>query len=181
MNRRLYRLEASQTDRMAFDEMVRGMAQAQTAILTNAELQALSPTEHRAQTEAFGALEFVLIPDDEADIDWRDTTLIYVDDLAEAQARFREEFEAAIEELVGTRLTDELYQSETGYTTTLIVRPGGQQDGLEFSAAAIEIVVLDADGSTVAYRYADDSRDEAWQVGTVEDAVSEWAEADRAA
>jgi len=178
MNPLVFRLVTNMQDRIRFDELVWQMVENQVAPLSDADLQAMSPEEHRERTEKLGSVEFAHIPDDPDFFDW-DPTTIYVDDVAEAQARFRLEFEAAIVGQVRDRLERELYQTDGGYATTLIIRPGGQQNGLEFGPAVIELKALDDDGNAVAYRYADDNRDEDWQVGTVEDAVAAWADAER--
>jgi len=70
------------------------------------------------------------------------------------------------------KLTDELNGKVTGFTTfaevapaTALANPGGY-----------DIVVLDHDGKTVAFRYSDDSYDADWQTGTIEDAATEIVE-----
>jgi len=68
-------------------------------------------------------------------------------------------------------LQQELYTKETGHKTALTIFPGGKQDGLDYGPCLVEIVVLDTDGDTLAYRYSDDSVDNDWQLGTIEDAV----------
>lgn len=68
-------------------------------------------------------------------------------------------------------LTDELYMKTTGHTTAITVRQGGKFQGLDYGPSVVEIVVLDHDGKTVAYRGSDDSLDEDWLTGTIEDAV----------
>ena len=69
------------------------------------------------------------------------------------------------------QLEQELYLKETGYRTSIEVRPGGQQNGITYGPILIEIVVLDHDGQTIAYRYSSDSHDDDWEIGTIEDAV----------
>jgi hypothetical protein len=69
------------------------------------------------------------------------------------------------------QLNDELYLKTTGHLTGLTIAPGGQNDGLDFGPNLIEIVVLDHDGDTIAYRYSDDSINADWQLGSTEDAV----------
>ena len=69
-------------------------------------------------------------------------------------------------------LEQELYLKGAGYTTAIEIVPGGKNDGLDYGPCVIEIVVLDTDGDTIAYRYSDDSIDEDWQLGTIEDAIN---------
>lgn len=68
-------------------------------------------------------------------------------------------------------LDEELCDQATGYTTTLEIAPGGQQDGLDYGPLVVEIVVLDTGGATIAYQIASDSQDEGWQLGDTADAV----------
>ena len=68
-------------------------------------------------------------------------------------------------------LEQELYCKATGFTTALTVFPGGRQDGLDYGPVLVEIVVLDNDGDTIAYRISTDSHDEEWEIGYIEDAV----------
>jgi len=79
------------------------------------------------------------------------------------------------------QLEDELYQKTTGDRTFLTVTPGGSRDGLDYGPAGIEIVVLDHDGQTIAYRYSDDALDADWSLGSIEDAVTAATEAEAAA
>jgi len=65
------------------------------------------------------------------------------------------------------QLEAELYLKPTGYTTVLTVEPGGTQNDLDFGACVYEIVVLDTDGKSIAYRYSDDSINQDWQIGTL--------------
>lgn len=157
-----YNLLSSMADRIKFDEMQRQYAAAM--------LNALTTEEALAQH-----------PDLYAEIGWEsfltevEVCAVEVDDLAEAKARFLAAFAQAtldwqrekLEQVVG----DELYQSATGHTSAITVIPGGQKDGLNFGPVVIEIVVLEADGDTIAYRYSDDSQDADWQIGGIEDAV----------
>lgn len=62
---------------------------------------------------------------------------------------------------------------EKGHVTAIEVFPGGTKDGLDFGPMVVEIVVLDRDGNTVAYRMSTDSHDDDWQIGGIEDAVDE--------
>ena len=66
-----------------------------------------------------------------------------------------------------------------GHTTALTITDGGSQNGLEYGPRVVEIAVLSNDGETLAYRYSDDSIDEDWQIGTVDEVVETWAEAAR--
>jgi len=75
------------------------------------------------------------------------------------------------------KLEDELYGLTTCDRHSLVVVPGGSRDGLDYGPALIEIVVLDHDGATIAYRYSDDSLDDSWGIGTPADAVKAWADA----
>lgn len=65
-------------------------------------------------------------------------------------------------------LTDELYGKKTGFTTFVEVAPGTALA----NPAGYDVVVLDNDGKTVAYRYTDDSYDADWQIGTIENAAT---------
>lgn len=78
------------------------------------------------------------------------------------------------------QLEDELYGKTTGERTAITVRLGGQQDGLDYGPVLIEVVVLNTDGQTVAFRYSDDAYDGDWDIGTIEDAVEAALEADYA-
>ena len=69
------------------------------------------------------------------------------------------------------KLEQELYCKSAGFTTALTVFPGGRQDGLDYGPVLVEIVVLDLDGDTIAYRVATDSHDDDWQMGQIEDAI----------
>ena len=68
-------------------------------------------------------------------------------------------------------LKTELYLTLTGYVTDVTVVPGGSLNGLDYNASVYEVVVLDADGATVAYRYSDDSIAGVWEVGTLDDVI----------
>lgn len=68
-------------------------------------------------------------------------------------------------------LERELYLQRTGYTAAIEVYPGGQQDSLDYGPVLVEIVVLDSDGKTIAYRVSTDSHDDNWEIGEIEDAV----------
>jgi len=76
------------------------------------------------------------------------------------------------------QLKEELYGKTTGERTAITVRPGGQQNGLDYGPVLIEVVVLDTDGKTVAFRYSDDVYDGDWGIGTIEDAVEAALDAD---
>lgn len=54
-----------------------------------------------------------------------------------------------------------LWGHDTGHRTTIAVASG----------VDVEIVVLDRDGATVAYHITTSTQDEAWKVGTIQDAV----------
>ena len=77
-----------------------------------------------------------------------------------------EDQQALLEEL-----ETELYLTLTGYVTTVTVSPGGSLNGLDYNASVYEVVSLEADGATVAYRYSDDSISDTWQIGTCADVV----------
>ena len=68
-------------------------------------------------------------------------------------------------------LQDKLYNKPTGTVYNIIIVPSGQQDGLNYGAVAVEVVVLDS--YDVAYRYSCDAQDGEWEIGTVEDAYEE--------
>lgn len=70
-------------------------------------------------------------------------------------------------------LNNELCLMTKGYTTAIEVYPGGRKDGLDYGPVLVEIVVLDNDGATIAYRMSTDAQDDDWQIGTPEDAVAE--------
>ena len=80
------------------------------------------------------------------------------------------------EKMIAT-LEQELYQKTTGDKSAIEITPGGQQNGLDYGPSLIELVVLDNDGKTVAYRYSDDAYDADWQLGSIEDAVDATVEA----
>ena len=67
----------------------------------------------------------------------------------------------------------ELYLKEKGHVSAIEVFPGGQKDGLDYGPVVVEIVVLDYDGDTIAYRVSTDSHDDEWQIGVIEEAVDE--------
>ena len=71
------------------------------------------------------------------------------------------------------KLEDELYGKRPGYTTEITLMEGGYQDGNAYNPSAIEIIVLDHDGDTIAFRYSDDAIDNDWQIGALSDAVNE--------
>ena len=66
-------------------------------------------------------------------------------------------------------LKDELYGKETGHTTFVQVEPGGTKNGLDYNASGFDVVVLDHDGKTIAYRYSDDSINTEWKIGEIDD------------
>lgn len=66
-------------------------------------------------------------------------------------------------------LENECYMKTAGYTTFAQVEPGGTQNGLGYNASGFDIVVLDNDGRTVAYRYSDDTINDDWTIGDLED------------
>ena len=66
-------------------------------------------------------------------------------------------------------LENECYLKITGFTTFVQVEPGGTQNGLGYNASGFDIVVLDNDGRTVAYRYSDDTFNDDWTIGDLED------------
>ena len=68
-------------------------------------------------------------------------------------------------------MRQELYCKSTTYHTVIEVIPGGKQDGLDYGPVVVEIVVLDGDGDTIAYRLSTDSQDDDWAVGQIEDAI----------
>jgi hypothetical protein len=63
-----------------------------------------------------------------------------------------------------------LYKTTTGHTDAIEIEPGGKTNGLDYGPRVVDLLVLDHDGVTVAYRYSDDSIDEDWHIGTIEDA-----------
>ena len=66
-------------------------------------------------------------------------------------------------------LENECYLKTAGFTTFAEVEPGGTQNGLGYSPCGFDVVVLDTDGKTVAYRYSDDGIDTEWQIGNLEE------------
>jgi hypothetical protein len=74
------------------------------------------------------------------------------------------------EQMIDT-VEQELYGKSAGYTSGITVAPGGSKDGLDYGPNVVEIVVLDHDGRTVAYRFSTDSQDTDWELGVIEDAV----------
>lgn len=77
-------------------------------------------------------------------------------------------------------LGDELYLKSAGYKMAIEVFPGDQKAGLDYGPVVVEIIVLDFDGVTVAYRCSSDAQDEDWEVGSIEEAVEaafSWREA----
>lgn len=95
---------------------------------------------------------------------------------AEADARnvaveARRAAEAKEKTTLDDDLRDEIYGKVAGYQASLIVVPGGQQDGLYYGPVLVEVVVLDTDGATIAYRLSTDAQDDDWQLGSTEDAV----------
>ena len=68
-------------------------------------------------------------------------------------------------------LETELSESTIGYVTAVTVVPGGSLNDLDYNASVYEVVALEADGATVAYRYSDDSISDTWQIGTCADVV----------
>lgn len=70
-------------------------------------------------------------------------------------------------------LEQELYLKEKGHLSAIEVFPGGSKDGLDYGPVLVEIVVLDNDGDTIAYRVSTDSQDDEWEIGHIEEAVDE--------
>ncbi len=70
------------------------------------------------------------------------------------------------------QLENELNDKATGFTTFIEVAPATALA----SPSGYDIVVLDHDGKTVAFRYSDDAYDSDWQTGTIEDAATAIAE-----
>lgn len=159
----MYHLSSSQSERIRFDEMCdRGAV---------ATLQAITVEEALAQD-----------PQQYAELSWDNWHDVEneVDDLVEAKSRYLEAFAQAVktwqEEKRVELLQDELYGKSTGYVTTLTVVPGGQKDGLNFGPINVEIVVLDSDGDTLAYRVSTDTFDDEWQFGDPASAVDRFIE-----
>ncbi len=65
------------------------------------------------------------------------------------------------------QLTDELNNEKMGFTTFVEVAPATALA----NASGYDVVVLDHDGNTIAYRYTDDSYDADWQIGSIEEAA----------
>ena len=65
----------------------------------------------------------------------------------------------------------QLYLQTTGHLSAIEVVPGGQKDGLDYGPIVVEIVVLDSDGDTIAFRLSSDAQDDDWSIGKIEDAV----------
>jgi hypothetical protein len=153
-----YHLKTSQSDRANFDDMAERAA--------TAMLQAITVKEALDQD-----------PQTYAEFSWDNWFDVadHVDDLDEAKGRYISNFSQAVTDWQREKridqLDDELYLKTVGHLTSLTVAPGGQNDGLDFGPNLVEIVVLDHDGDTIAYRYSDDSINEIWQLGSTEDAV----------
>ncbi|RMD67340.1 hypothetical protein D6833_00320 [Candidatus Parcubacteria bacterium] len=63
-------------------------------------------------------------------------------------------------------LEQELYLKTAGYTTAI-----GVYQNANGGYSAVDIVVLDSDGMTIAYRLSTETQDGEWMVGSIEDAV----------
>ena len=74
-----------------------------------------------------------------------------------------------------TILDAELANGGRGYATAIEISPAGGDGSIEWNASVIEVIKLDSEA--IAYRYSDDSIDEDWQLGTIEDAVDAAIEA----
>lgn len=159
-----YNLSSSQADRINFDDATAREAEAMLVVLDEAEALQVDPQEY-------------------ASVAWENfqTTLgvgaVEVDDIDEAEARYYSSFVAAVRQWQIDRVTDdlndELWQKDTGYITAIEVAPATELA----NAAVVEIVVLDHDGDTIAYRYSDDSIDQPWELGEAIDAAEEWSNA----
>jgi len=74
-----------------------------------------------------------------------------------------------------TQLEDELYGEGTGYHTFVTIEKGGKTPrGLDYNPREIKVVVLNADGVVIAYRYVDDAESGTWLIGTPEDVGKCW-------
>jgi len=153
-----YYLESNQADRANFDEMAARAAEAMLQALTDEEALEQDPQQY-------------------AEFSWQEWFDVeeYVDDVEEAEARWVPAFAEAVRAWQHQKrlddLDDELYTQETGHKTALTVFPGGKKDDLDYGPVLVEIVVLDYDGNTIAYRISTDSHDDDWQLGNTEDAV----------
>ena len=160
-----YNLSSSQADRINFDQMVKRYADECLNSLTKDEIIQQMPHEYAAAIWE----DFQSHLREQGDID--DTEA----ERCEAKARFFAIFPQAVrewqDEIWQDQLAQELYRKDTGHTTAITALPGGQKDGLDYNATVVEIVVLDIDGDTIAYRASSDAQDEDWQLGTIKDAV----------
>ena len=151
----MYNLSSSQADRVRFDEMVARVAQDAFVSIGLDDANQINPPE-LAQEH------------------WS-TSDVRTDDFVEAQARFVDAFVKAwhdhLRDAWAGDLGEELYCKVAGYTTCIEVFPGGQQDGLDYGPVVVDIVVLDNDGDTIAYRLNTDAQNNAWAIGKIEDAA----------
>jgi len=65
------------------------------------------------------------------------------------------------------KLEQQLYRKPVGFVANLAVAPGGQKDGLDYGPLVLQIVVLDSDCSTIAWRRTSDAGDGDWRLGSV--------------
>lgn len=153
-----YCLKSSKSDRVNFDEIAE-----RAAIAMLQSLDTETALEQDLQEYAESSWE-----------EWFNVEDV-VDDVDEAEDRYLSAFVSAAKDWQRQErldnLDDELYTQETGYKTALTIFPGGQKDGLDYGPVLVEIVVLDTDGDTIAYRISTDSHDDDWRLGNTEDPV----------
>lgn len=175
---KLYRLQSNMSDRGRFDEWVERYCDTMLdAIEINEALQ-FTPEEYRAvslEVIKFSQLEPVEMenPDDMDAYLVQDDTVVYVDDVEEAQSRyngvFEAEFTARLTQKIKDDLDEELYLKDTGFVTYVECVPPMN----ESNAITCTVVVLDADGDVIAYRVESDSYNNDWQIGDTGDVAKE--------
>lgn len=70
------------------------------------------------------------------------------------------------------RIKSSLYGKICGDTTTLVIEIGQESSRIYDDLCVVDIVVLEDDGDTVAYRYSEDGSGDEWSVGSIEDVVA---------
>lgn len=136
-------------------------------------------------------------PDAEVEIDWTDESLMHdidriepwepyttgYDDVMDAIQRIKEDLYGNFERWIiegfnvqawKDKIGIESDKANTGDILTVTVGKAGPMETQDEIVEIVEIVVLDAgqaERSIVAYRYSTHSQDDAWQLGTIEQAV----------
>jgi len=155
MFRKIWNVGSSQAERVNFYEMAtevgREMARG------NGIEEMLQNSPDQLLEISLSTVDFVDGTDME-DYERDDALTFYVDDVEEAAGQYESGFVSGVASFVTGELEDRFYQMTTGNKDALIIQPGG----LDFGPRKIEIVILDHDGNTIAYRYSDDSIDDDW-------------------